>query len=328
MTLNPYRRLYDRSAAFRRFVRGLKNDAVRRATGAALGYVGRRPLDEALALGERCGLLAYRLLRRPRRLALRHLEIALGDSLPPSAREHLARMAFVNAARSFCELACIDQIRGRADRYFEVEGLEHAEALRARGGGAVVVTGHVGNWELLAAYWAWRGFPIAAVAREVQDPGLNELLVDIRRSQGVETILRESPSSVRQILRALRSNALLALLVDQDTKVQSVSVPFFGRPARTPVAAAALALRRELPVLVAFIERRAGGGHRIRIEPPIAFAASGDAAADITTLTRRFSERLEEQIRRNPAEWVWWHRRWRRRPRPGLDLDAGAAAQA
>ncbi len=320
MTVNPYKLLYKRNVRFRRAVRRIKEGAVRRLTEGALRYIDRRPLDEALALGERVGLLAYRFLRRPRRLALEHLEIAFGRSLPPSAREHLARASFVNAARSFCEIAKIDEIRERRERYFEVDGMQHAEAVLARGTGAIVVTGHLGNWELLASYWAWRGQPVAAIARRLSDAALNDLLVDMRRRQGVETILRESPSSARQILRAIKSNALLAMLVDQDTRVQSLSVPFFGRAARTPVAAASLAVRRELPVLIAFIQRRAGGGHRIVVQPPIEVPASGDRAADIQELTRVFNERIEEQVRHNPAEWVWWHRRWRRSPQPG-DLD-------
>ena len=324
MRLNPYKRFYKRNVRFRRFVRRIKNRIVLRVTAAALRYIDRRPLDEALALGDRWGALAFRWLRRPRRLALEHIEVAFGRSLPPSVREHLARASFINAARSFCEIAKIDEIRERRDRYFEVDGFEHAEAVLAHGRGAVVVTGHLGNWELLAAYWAWRGHPVAAIARKLSDPTLNDLLVGMRQRQGVETILRESPSSARQILRAVKSNALLAMLVDQDTNVQSLSVPFFGRAARTPVAAASLAVRRELPVLVAFIQRRAGGGHRISVQPPIAVPASGDKKKDIQVLTQIFNQRIEEQIRRNPAEWVWWHRRWRRAPQPGLDVDSDA----
>ncbi len=319
---NPYRHLYRRSVRFRRFVRRRKNAAVLWATQRALAHFRAMPLEEALRASDRWGARAYRWLGRPRRLALEHLEIAFGDTLPPSAREHLARACFVNVARSFCEIAHIDTIRERRDTYFDVVGMEHADAVLASGRGAVVVTGHLGNWELLAAYWAWRGHPVAAIARKAEDSGLNDLLVDFRRRQGVETILRESPSAARQILRALKSNALLAMLVDQDTKVQSMSLPFFGRTARTPVAAASLAVRKDLPVIVAFIQRRAQGGHRIIVHPPLPVDESLDVGKRIHVLTRAFNEHIEEQVRRNPAEWVWWHRRWRHGPQAGLDVDA------
>src|SRR6185503_8883410 len=96
-----------------------------------------------------------------------HLEMAFGTQLSPRAREHLARASFVNMARCFCELAKIDEIRAKRDAYFEVEGWEHAERAFGTGQGCIVVTGHIGNWELLAAYFAWRGLSIAAVARRI-----------------------------------------------------------------------------------------------------------------------------------------------------------------
>jgi KDO2-lipid IV(A) lauroyltransferase len=283
-------------------------------------------LERALQVGEKTGALLYRLLREPRRLALEHLRLAFGDQLTPTAREHLARASFVNIARAFCELAKIDEIRARRQEYFEVEGWEEAESALAGETGSVVVTGHIGNWELLAAYFAWQGLKVAAVARRIYAPQLNRLLVGFRSRQGVETILRESPHSTRQILRALKNKADLAMLIDQDTHAPSISVPFFGRMARTPTAAAALAIRRDLPAVAMFIQRRPQGGHRITINPPIVIQRSDDLQADIRSLTRQFNEALERQIRRNPAEWVWWHRRWRRAPVAQLDLD-GAPAQ-
>jgi len=318
---NPYRFLYRRSVRFRRLVRRAKNALILGAIRSSLAYVDRRSLADALRLGERLGGWAFRLLRKPRRLALEHLDVAFGGRLPPSARERLARASFVNAALSFCELAKIDAIREQHKTYFEVQGQENVEALLAAGRGAVIVTGHIGNWELLAAYWAWLGLPVAAIARRVEDGEINQVLVDLRARQGVATILRESPAAAREILRALKQNALLAILIDQDTRVQSVSLPFFGRAARTPIAAASLAIRRDLPVATVFIQRRPQGGHRISVGKPIVIPRSDDVAEDIRALTKVFNDQIEAQIERNPAEWVWWHRRWRRSPQPELDLD-------
>lgn len=319
---NPLRRWLNRSVRLRRFMRRRKDALVVALTRRAFAYIDRRSLDEALVLADRYGMWAYRLLGGPRRLAQEHLELAFGRSLPPSAREHLARASFQNAARSFVEMIKIDAIRARRETYIEFEGRHHFDDLKRAGKGAIVVTGHIGNWELLASACAWDGVSVMAIGRRVRNAALNDILVDFRRRQGVETILRESPNAAQQILRAIRSTSVLAMLIDQDTRVQSLSVPFFGRMARTPVAAASLAVRREIPVVVAFIQRRAQGGHRIVVHPPIEVRRGDDLAADIQTLTRRFSEEIEQQIRRNPAEWVWWHRRWRRAPQPNLDPDA------
>jgi Kdo2-lipid IVA lauroyltransferase/acyltransferase len=319
--VNPLRPFYRTAPRLRRLVRRLKNAAIGGLTGGALWVVGRCSLDQALRLGDRIGALLYLLLRTPRRLAHEHLRLAFGDELTPAAREHLARASFINIARSFCELAKIDEIRARMDEYVEVEGWEHLQAALAPGRGAVAITGHIGNWELLAACVAWKGVHVAAMARRIYAERLNELLVDFRARQGVETILREHPNSARKILKALKNNAVLAMLIDQDTHTPSVSVPFFSRLARTPAAAAALAVRRDLPALAVFIHRRPQGGHCITFSPPIDTERSGDSQADIRALTRGFSIALETQIRRNPAEWVWWHRRWRRPPVAHLDLD-------
>jgi Kdo2-lipid IVA lauroyltransferase/acyltransferase len=318
---NPLRRLHRISPRLRRLVRRTKNALIGGLTGGALWLVGCVSLDQALRLGERFGALAYFFLRTPRRLAHEHLQFAFGNELTPAGREHLARASFINIARSFCELAKIDAIRDRMNEYVEVEGWEHLEAALAPGKGAVVITGHIGNWELLAAYVAWRSVRVVAMARRIYAERVNQLLVDFRARQGVETILREHPDSARKILKALKSNAVLAMLIDQDTHTPSVSVPFFGRLARTPAAAAALAVRRDLPALAVFIHRRPQGGHCITFSPPINPERSTDSPADIRALTREFSVALETQIRRNPAEWVWWHRRWRRPPVAHLDMD-------
>lgn len=316
------RRRRKRAVRLRQWFRTVRDRSLVWLLERSLARIGAMPLDDALRLGEKYGTWAYRLLRHPRRLTLDHLELAFGRRYPPSARERIARAAFVNAARSFCELAKIDEIRAQRDTYFEIQGREHAEALVAGGRGAIIVTGHIGNWELLAAYWAWQGYPISAIARRIRSVELNRTLVDLRARQGVETILREEPAAARKILSALKRNALLAMLIDQDTRVQSFSVPFFGHMARTPIAAASLAVRRDLPVALVFMQRRPQGGHRIIVEPPLTLPRSGDARQDIQVLTRVFNDRIEAQIERNPAEWVWWHRRWRRTPRADLDLDS------
>lgn len=320
--MTSVRRLFARWAArSRRIVRQVKNAAVVGAANLALWYVNRLSLEGALQLGERAGDLAFLVLRKPRRLAEEHLRLAFADEISPAGCTHIARASLVNMGRSFCELAKIDDIRQQGDEYVETEGREYIDASLAQGGGAIIVTGHVGNWELLASYWAWQGYSIATIARRIYVDRLNREIVDFRRRQGVETIMRESPHAARQLQRAIENNSLLVMLIDQDTRVQSVSVPFFGHLARTPAAAAALAIRRDLPVHAAFIQRRPEGGHRITITPAFEFERSGDVRTDITTVTRSFNAALEAQVRRNPAEWVWWHRRWRRERQAHLDLD-------
>ena len=305
----------------RRLSRRVRNAAVYWPAHLAMAAAAPLSLADALPWAERIGGLLFRVWRQPRRLALEHLRLAFGDELSEVGRQRLARAAFINVARCFCEIAKADEIRALGDTYFEVDGWENAEAALAAGRGAVAVTGHIGNWELLAAYLAQRGLRIGTIARRIFEPRLNQLLVDFRARQGVQTILRESPHATHDMLRVLKDNGLLTVVIDQDTRISSAPVPFFGRSARTPASAAALALRRGVPVVAAFIQRRAHGGHRITILPPFELPASGDQKADLRALTAAFNHTIETQIRNNPAEWVWWHRRWRQGPVSHLDIE-------
>jgi KDO2-lipid IV(A) lauroyltransferase len=315
----PLRRLYKRSR-LRRSIhrRGVFYHLARLAllTPRAVS------LPSALALADRVGDVAYSALPGLRRLALQHLAIAFGDTLSASARQRIARESYRSAARCFVELAKLDDIRPHFDEYVSIEGWEHVEEVRTLGRGGIVVSGHIGNWELLAAYVAGRGISLTASARRLDDPRLNKLLVDFRANNGMRVILRNTPKASVEILRVLKQRGIFALHVDMDIRTPSVSVPFFGRLARTPASAAVLAVRRNLPVVPAFAQRRPDGGHHFTIMAPIYPPKSGDRQRDILDLTSQFSQILERHIRGNPAEWNWWHRRWRRSPIPNLDLDA------
>ena len=194
-------------------------------------------------------------------------------------------------------------------RYVETEGWERVEALRAAGRGVLIVTGHCGNWELLAAAINCRGLGMRVVARALDEPELQDLLVAFRRRFGSESIERGRPGAARELLRALREGAL-GMLIHQDTRVEGVWVPFFGRPAYTPVGAAKVALRPGVAAVPAFVERRPDGTHLARFLPPL------DLPRYETAATALMTQAIEAQIRRRPEQWVWMHRRWRRQP-PG-----------
>ncbi len=316
------RSFYKSSPRLRRLWRSSKNQLTYWPARGAMALVAALPLSAALRLGEGVGALIYSLLPSLRRLSDEHLRLAFGDSLSPAERRRIARAAVMNAARSFCEIAKFDAIAPRIDDYVELDDRAGIDEVLGRGQGGIAVTGHIGNWEILAAYFGMKGFKVCAIARRMYEERLNAILVDFRARHGVETVLREDASSPRQILAALKNRYLLAMLVDQDTHAPSVSVPFFGRPARTPAAPATLALRRGTPLAPVFIERRAGGGYRITVHPILEIPRSGDRLEDVRRLATAYNQAIEQHIRRRPEEWVWWHERWRRPPIPHLDLDA------
>src|SRR5262249_35685793 len=160
------------------------------------------------------------------------------------------------------------------------------------------------NCELLAAYMVHRGLGITVVAKQLKDPRINRALTDFRRNYGVEVILRDGrPEAGREVLRVLKQRRMLAVQLDMDVRVPSVSIPFSGRAARTPGAPAVLAVRGGVPALPMFIRRRPEGGHHVTIGAPILPPRTADRLRDVVELPRQCNQILEDQIRRSPAEW-------------------------
>jgi KDO2-lipid IV(A) lauroyltransferase len=297
----------------RRATRGPRNALLARAIAGIGRLLGALPVPVALALGRGFGRVAHFLLAGPRRLARAHVGIAFPE-LSPVAREQLVRETFRHAGTSFAELVVFPKLVRRPD-YVRVEGVEALDAALATGGGAIAVTGHCGNWELLAAWAASLGYPVTVIVRRVNDLRFHSLIAGFRRSAGVELLIRDAPRFLGGVRDALARNRVVAILIDQDTgHGAGVFVPFFGRPARTPTGAALLALRTGTPVVTAFIERRPEGGHLIRVTPVT--AGKGPVRESVVELTARLTAAVEAQLRRAPAEWVWWHERWRRQPPP------------
>jgi KDO2-lipid IV(A) lauroyltransferase len=295
---------------FRRATRGPRNALLARGILLVARAVGALPVPVALALGRGLGAGAYACLGRARRLALAHVAIAFPD-LDEPARRALVRATFRHAGMAYAELAAWRRLAADPD-YVRIERKDLLDdALRA-GRGCLVVTGHCGNWELLASRIASLGVPLTVVARRVNDERFDALIRGYRGGAGMEILLRDDPRFLAAVRDALGRNRVVALLIDQDSAGGGVFVPFFGRLAHTPPGAAILAFRTKAPVLASFIRRRPDGGHLITFETMPVPPSAG--AGKVTELTATFTAAIEAAIRRAPAEWVWWHERWRRRP--------------
>ena len=279
------------------------------ALAAALGAVFRLlPWTAAQAAGSALGRLGWHLSRRDRRRILDHLALAFPE-LAAAERERLGRSSYRHLGIVAGEFLWLLR---RSCRYLaphvRVEGWEVVEGLRARGRPILFVTGHCGNWELLGAAANCRGADVTYVARALDELPLQRFLAAFRSRFAGRTIERGGAGAAREMLQALRRRGGLAILIDQDTRVEGVWVPFFGRPAFTPVGAARLALKRDVAVVPVFDERLPDGSHLAHFEPPLELP--GDEVEATAMMTRA----IEAQVRRVPEQWVWMHRRWRRQP--------------
>lgn len=259
------------------------------------------------------GTLAYLVARAGARRAQTHLRSAFPEwderRIARTARSmcvHLARSVFEFADLERSVEECLDSSRSR-------EALDTLNEAMALGRGAIVVTGHIGNWELLAQSFSKAGYPTFCIAKPIYDPRFTRWIDQLRAIYGMRTLWRGDQGGYREIRRVFRNKGVLGILIDQDTRVAGDFVPFFGRPAFTPTAAATLHRRIGAPLLVGF-HHRTPDGHVLTMKRFHASVPTSHPAFD-RIATAELTWELESAIRRHPEQWVWVHRRWRTRPR-------------
>ena len=277
------------------------------------GLVGRLPVRVAQGLGAGLGRVAYWVLPGRRRVALDNLILVYGDTLSPAARATLARRCVEHLGTPAVE--CCRLFFGPAERLLgrvRGQGMEHIGQALARGRGIFFLTGHFGNWELLAATHGLAGFGLSVVVRPLDNPYLDNLIARARERSGLRAISKRD--AVQGVREALARGECIGILLDQDAGRAGVFVPFLGRPASTSRALAVLAIKTRAPVLPAFIHRLPDGGHELVLDPEIPLAITGDLDHDIHVNTARFTEAIERHVRAHPEQWFWVHRRWKSRP--------------
>jgi KDO2-lipid IV(A) lauroyltransferase len=276
------------------------------------------PLRPALAFGAFIGRLAWLVARGQRRLMLEHLAIAFPEKSEVE-RSAIARESLVHLGQVVMELVTARNDPDRLREYvsFAPGGEELIRRAMARGKGLIFVAGHIGNWELLARRLALITQPNAVIARRNADERLNEMVARFRQEGGNRTLWRDDPATAREIIKLFRQGGALGILIDQDTRVQGVFVPFFGRLAFTPRAVGDLALRFGAPVVVGTSHRRGarpGDGHELQVVEVVYDGQAADKEAEGLRITAAATRLQEEAIRQHPIEWVWMHRRWKTRP--------------
>lgn len=266
------------------------------------------------------GWCAYYLLARERRKTLANLALAYGGEKSDRERARIARAVFANMGRTVAELALSPRIdTARLHELVTMEGKEIVDREKKKGKGIILLTGHLGNWEFIPAYFVSVGLDGGVVARRLYYEKYERLLSRLRLSKGFRVFYRDD--SARGILKTLKNNEIVGILADQDVrKLDGVFVEFFGRPAYTPTGPVLIAMKTGAPLVPARIVRE-GRRHRIIVEEPIPMRVTDDRAADIVYNTQAWSRHIERYIREHPDQWVWMHRRWRTRPEDVVKRD-------
>ncbi|MCS7065080.1 MAG: lysophospholipid acyltransferase family protein [Fimbriimonadales bacterium] len=282
----------------------------------ALGRIGLKlawglfrclPMGVAIRLGAAVGLLGYLLSARYRRVAIHNLSRAFPDWSRARLRA-TAQRTFRNFGVALAEfLKAPFMTREQLEQRIELVGREHLDAAFREGKGVLLLTGHFGNWELMARYLTLLGYPIAVIARPTEDPATTELVTMVRERSGYRVYARGN--AARAVLKTLRANEAVGILPDQNAG--DVFIEFFGQKAGCVTGPAVFHLRTGAPIVPLFNVRVPGDYHRIEILPPMHFEPTGDLQVDAQRIMQAWHDLLESYVRRYPDQWLWLHDRWK-----------------
>lgn len=264
-----------------------------------------------------CSLLgraAYQFSPKPAARMVRHLTIAFGKEKSPDEIKKLSKKTFEMLGKNAGDIIRSLRVKSLTDlnKFLVTTGIENYEKAHAKGKGVMFLTAHLGAFDLQITNMALRGLKPNIIGTALGDERLNELLVKYRNAYGAIAIER-GKESVR-LFKALKSGGSIAILIDQDTKVKSRFVNFFGRMASTPIGATVLALKSGCSVVPTYVYLDEDYKQQMHILPEIPLVYTGDEEQDLIINTQNFTDFTERVVREHPEQWVWMHERWKTQP--------------
>ncbi len=272
---------------------------------AVFGLFRALPVDLASGLG---GWLGRTIgpLTGAHRTARANLARAMPE-LDDTEVERTLTAMWDNLGRVAGEFPHLDELLAGGDRA-ELVGAEHLHAAAVAGVPVAFFSGHIGNWEILSSAPTLNGIETVQIYRAANNPFADRVIEAMRLPVGGRRVPKGARGA-REMLTAIRGGRSLALLMDQKMN-DGIPAPFFGRPAMTSTGLVDAALRYDMPILPARVERLGGARFRVVIEPPVHLPRSGDRQADIAAGVTWINQMLEGWIRASPGLWFWVHRRW------------------
>ena len=288
----------------------LENLALRSVVGA----VGVLPRGAARAVGAGIGAAAWTLLSRLRTVGMLNLELAFPEK-PEGERKAILRGVYRSLGweiGEFCKMS--RYTASQASKFIRYDGLEHYLAAREKGKGVLVLTGHLGAWELSSFYHSLMGYPMSLVIRRLDNPLVDDFVNRIRCLHGNRVIHKDD--FARGLLTSMQRGETVGILMDTNmTPPQGVFVPFFGVDACTASGLARVALHSGAAVLPGFLIWEATEERYVlRFGDELPLIRTGEGTKDIVENTALFTATIESYVRRYPEQWLWVHRRWKTRP--------------
>lgn len=268
------------------------------------------PLPAARALGTGLARLAYYAVPRIRRIGMANLDLAYGDTLTRAEKTAILRESVRNLGLVAAEFGRIPQLAGEGrGRWFRVSGSENIDP----GQGGIVMGAHLGNWEWLAAAGGTEGFRTVIITRGFDDARMDRAVDAVRQTETVETI--DKNAATGPLVRKLREGWLAGILADQNPRENGAPVRFFGAPTWGTIGPVLIARRAKVPIYPVSMVRDDGGVYTLEFRSALELQSTGDFLADLAENSQRCQDAIEAMVREHPGQWLWFHRRWRRRER-------------
>ncbi len=258
--------------------------------------------------------MVYYFASRSRKLTLTHLTMAFGKEKSEKELKALAKEVFRMMGKNAADIIRAFKIQHveAYNKFRVLKGIEHAHEAKAKGKGVIFIGGHCGAFEFIATELSFQGFEPLLIGSPMKDERLTKLLWEQRNKLGASTIER-GKETVR-LIKTLKSGGTFGILIDQDTRVKSIFVDFFGIPCATPIGATLLALKTGAAVIPIFFHLRDDGMQEVNFYPEVELIRTGNEDEDLRVNTQNFNAIIEREIRKHPAQWLWMHERWKTRP--------------
>lgn len=221
----------------------------------------------------------------------------------------LAKQSWDNAGRTFCEYANLDKLRQHHKRHLTIQGAELAQDVVKQGRGLIIVSGHIGNWESMSMAINVIGLDAAGIYRHANNPIMNRWMIAKRQASVIPEQFPKGAKGAKLLIKKLKAAGVICMLVDQKMN-DGIEAQLFGRKAMTASAAASMARRYNVPLMMVTNQRVRNTDFIVTFHEAFEADQTGDLSKDIQTTTQKINNLLESAIRENPAQWLWMHNRW------------------
>lgn len=271
------------------------------------------PFSWTAWLAKRFGNITYFFFGERKKIALENITRAFKDRLSEKEKEALLYRSFENMMLSVIEFFLIEKILKDPLRHFKLYGAKNLDDAHDKIKGTILAIAHLGSWECLECLSTLTRHESYVVVKSFRNPYLDRWISTLRQSTRTAPVRKNEDSALRKIIRAMKEQHPVAILIDQWAGPDGVWVDFFGEPTSTTSLPAKIAHKTGAAVLTSYCVRRAPWQFEIHIEEPIPLNGTGPEAEIATT--RLLNKRLEELILKYPDQWTWVHRRWKPRPK-------------